>query len=478
MDKAQGKVCIGRPGGQSRMMQSVQPPAALALPICDAEATPEAAASSASWRRRAAAQLAVAMPELGWSVCEPLFMPLMLSLKVPARFLTICWLCSPVAGLFLHPCVGNLSDRYGRRPFVMAFGVLGAIGLVATPLIAATSRSACNQGGGPCKAAPNEVGVVLTLLAFGVTDVSHDVLMTPTRAAMNDVFDAEGAERRTALASGTGKLFALLCATFLDTSTAFFVVAAVIASATVTQLAVPCDTRVVVARAAQAAIEIPDATVGVAGSNALRAQVHVPSGFWLMWTLQLSSWLSICTFSFYFTSVWAEHVNAGPPGSPGFDSAVRVATGLLVVSTAFFLLAGAALPAIVSACRGEENATIVSLLVLALVLLAFSLAPLQVAAVGVVALVPVAYQVIGNAPFAWLERCPGFDERRRGRLTGWLNSSLAVSQALVALLGGPVVEAAGGRLTTAYEAVAAVDIAVVAGALLCKVRRQINEVPC
>ena len=70
------------------------------------------------------------------------------------------------------------------------------------------------------------------------------------------------------------------------------------------------------------------------------------------------------------------------------------------------------------------------------------------------------FQVLANAPFAWLERQPSFDAEARGLLTGIFNASLATSQAATALLSGPIVASFNGKLWTALAAVAMVDLMV------------------
>mmetsp|Transcript_2188 Transcript_2188/g.7559 ORF Transcript_2188/g.7559 Transcript_2188/m.7559 type:complete len:225 (-) Transcript_2188:20-694(-) len=125
------------------------------------------------------------MPELGWSLSEALFVPLLLKLHLPDRLLTICWLFSPIIGLVMHPVVGAQADIHGRRPFILFFGLVSAAGL-AFMLV--------------CAALPD--GAVLAILAFGLADSGHDLLYSPTCSQMNDVFDTDESEHRCAVISG------------------------------------------------------------------------------------------------------------------------------------------------------------------------------------------------------------------------------------------------------------------------------------
>ena len=51
---------------------------------------------------------AAAIPEFGWSIGDALFMPYLLQNHVPAQWLSIAWLLSPLLGVVLHPGLGRL----------------------------------------------------------------------------------------------------------------------------------------------------------------------------------------------------------------------------------------------------------------------------------------------------------------------------------------------------------------------------------
>lgn len=431
---------------------------------------------NARWKScfsRIKADLAVAMPELGWSVCEPLFMPILLDLQVPDVLLASCWLISPAISFLLQPCVGSMSDRLGRRPFIIAFGFSAVLGLMMTPLAATLLP--------PAFAAPTAVA------AFGLADVSHDMLATPTRAQMNDIVGPDEAERRSAAAGGIGKVFALICAMFLSSSSAFCVVGLVMALATIAQLAPSPVTAEAVACAA-------DTTQARNEGSSLaehEARVHYPEGFWAMWILQFACWLSVCTWSFYFTSVWAE-LQGMEPGTSNFQKSVQSATRLLLIGSFAFLGSAPLLPRLSGPSglvKSEISCLMISLLVMMVTLLSLSQESMMfisavisrqtqfiIATVLVTLCFPVAYQVLANVPFAWLERQPNFDSVHRGRLTGTFNASLAVAQALTALVSGPVVASFGGQLSAAYLAVAGVDAAVLVIVFLIRPRRSLPSI--
>eukprot|EP00931_Biecheleriopsis_adriatica_P089955 TRINITY_DN64008_c0_g1_i1.p1 TRINITY_DN64008_c0_g1~~TRINITY_DN64008_c0_g1_i1.p1 ORF type:complete len:357 (-),score=60.15 TRINITY_DN64008_c0_g1_i1:103-1032(-) len=295
------------------------------------------------------------------------------------------------------------------------------------------------------------------------------MLVTPTRAQMNDAFGPEEAEWRSAVAGALGKLFALLCAMTLSRTAAFASVAAAVALSTLAQL--PAPPSLGPGESLSCAAGVSDSSVDYEREPVQKFK-GFPEGFWRLWLLQFALWLSINTWSFYFTSVWAELVGE-EPGSSRFQGAVHSATQLLLVNAVVFLGVGAVLPWLsgpAGICKDEETS-----LMCCLVLMIVSLLSLcgrcgnddwlqkAVSSSLVVLGIPIAYQVLVNAPFAWLERQPSFDAARRGELTGVFNTSLAVAQAVTALLSGPIVAASGGLLWSAYAAAAIVGTAVLVG---------------
>lgn len=379
-------------------------------------------------RRRLAAQVGAGLPELGWSVSEVLFVPLLLKLHVPAHLLTICWLFSPLFGLVLHPLVGAQADIHGRRPFIVLFGLVAAAGLAIMPL---------------CAEVPN--GAALAILAFAVADTGHDLLCTPTVAQMNDLFDADDSEHRCAVMAGFGKMFGLLCAACLDSSLAFRVVAGTLALASLLQLAAP--------REVMCPVDLTE--VGCFGPT---KRVVPPPGFYAIFMLQFAGWLSVNMYSFYISSAWAQESGA-MPGSKSFEDAVSVATTFLMAGAVWFTVVGSLLPKIVALFGGEVEALIAALLAFVFMFSTFSHNVLT--QIGAVFIYPVAYQVIARVPFSWIERQASFDEGDRGQLTGRLTTTLSAAQIVVAVCGGPVTAHFDGRLVGAFR-VCAVVVAMLA----------------
>ncbi|CAJ1389203.1 unnamed protein product [Effrenium voratum] len=306
------------------------------------------------------------------------------------------------------------------------------------------------------------------MMAFGVTDLSHDVLVTPTRAQMNDIFEPDAAESRSATSSGLAKVLALFCAFLLPRTFAFISVAGVVACATLLQLVASCSKTGVMAVARPMTVAVPSMNTGQDESPTDGGSIsRYPRGFWQMWALQFVGWLSVCTWSFYFSSVWAQILQA-KPGTPDFDAAVQQGTQWLLYGSIVFLAAGSfltQLSAPTGLLGGEMMSMCAAVTVMAATLAAVCLAHLSLQAryvsiVLVVLAMPISYQILANTPFAWIERQDGFDAKSRGKFTGIFNSSLAAAQATTAVLSGPLTAAFGGQLWSAYAAVVVVDIAL------------------
>jgi len=397
---------------------------------------------SISRKRKVAAQIAVGLPELGWSVCEALIIPLLLDLDVPSYLLTITWMCSPVAGLWAQPLVGSFCDRSGTRPCIILLGLFSTFGLICTPICAYQLSG--------------KMRVAATLIAYGITDMGHDLMVTPTRAAMNAIFEPEDSEKRCAIASGVGKLVAQFCATVLPWRFAFAAVACVMFIATLAQL---CFSPAPVQQNLTCSVHanVPN------GTNS--SEFHVPRGFMLIWVLQFAGWFSLCIFSFFFTGVWAELLGASPHTTK-FDNAVKTGTALLMVNALPFIFSGYLLPQIVHWCRGETAALLVALAAYAVSFISFGMSCVALIVFGVVIVVPAAAQVLINVPFAWLEHQPEFSEADRGKLTGYLNTSLAAAQAVVAVTCGPIASAFGGHFTPVFYLVCVADVIVLLAAMV------------
>lgn len=401
-------------------------------------------AAAALGRRRWAAQVAVCLPELGWNVSEACIMPLLLRLRIPPELLTCCWLVSPALTLVLHPLLGKMSDRHGRAPFMFILGLVSASGLALLPVLVDALRGTA--------------AIVAVVAAFGVVDTCNDLLLTPTRAAMNDLFSPAESARRAAVGAGCGKIVALLCVVALGPDGAFEATGAAMLAAAVLQL---CTLR-------------DEARQGLYDEPLLAAEAEVedgspgaslPPGFWPIWVLNCAGWLAACLLGIATTSAWAQRTGA-PPNSWQFEQAVRMASAMLMVASVVFTLAGGAVPAIIRCCGGHYEALVVALLVMSAGLMSFAPAvPQWLNGFCIVFLIPPCYQIVTNAPFSWMESQDSFTSSQRGRLTGMFNSSLSVAQAITSICTGPLVAAFQGRIFSAFAAASVLSGVVALSAL-------------
>ena len=129
--------------------------------------------------------------QIGWYVGEALLLPYLLSLGVKVSTANFVFLINPIFGLFLQPICGYVSDHcrvsLGKRtPFLLLFhcGSIFGLSIVAWSESIAqllTSGAALDDQG-----RASTVLVVIIFLGFGIMDMSHDLLLMPARALLND----------------------------------------------------------------------------------------------------------------------------------------------------------------------------------------------------------------------------------------------------------------------------------------------------
>ncbi|GAB6027731.1 hypothetical protein CHUAL_001967 [Chamberlinius hualienensis] len=109
--------------------------------------------------------------------------PTLLNVGLPYKFMSLIWCLSPLLGFFVTPILGSLSDRCTsslgrRRPFILllSFGIL--LGLIFVPYGAAIG----NIDNGNNK----HVGVVLTIIGTVLLDFDCDACQSPARAYLLD----------------------------------------------------------------------------------------------------------------------------------------------------------------------------------------------------------------------------------------------------------------------------------------------------
>eukprot|EP00927_Polykrikos_kofoidii_P006025 TRINITY_DN12432_c0_g1_i1.p1 TRINITY_DN12432_c0_g1~~TRINITY_DN12432_c0_g1_i1.p1 ORF type:complete len:472 (-),score=48.47 TRINITY_DN12432_c0_g1_i1:33-1448(-) len=404
---------------------------------------------SVSMKGSAVVHVAACTPEFGWGVCEPLMVPLFLHLHVPARHLAICWTISPIAGMLFHPILGHLTDVYGRRLFVALIGLTTAAGFAGIPFMARLEDPT--------------YAIVGVMLAYGLSDLGHALLLTPTRAFMNDLFEKEDSEQRCAVAGAIGRLVGMCLASFVSRDYAFNICAAMIATMSLAQVLAPSKNQTIAPALDET--QLAETQLALPPQQAVDSDVDAWDVLedWFVWTLTFVGDVSIITWAFFFTSVYARELIGAEDGSPEFWINVHRGSFILAASAAVNIICGFFLARIVKLLGGEFSALVAMQFLMAAVLLSFRFASVEVSTALTILGMPIAYQVILNTPFAWLETKLTREkagDANRGRLTGWLNNGLTVGTLFVGVFSGPLIAAYGGRITVAFDVAATVNLAV------------------
>jgi hypothetical protein len=124
---------------------------------------------------------------VGWAVGEALLLPYLLSLGVSPTVANFAFLINPIFGLFLQPLFGRWSDHctwsWGRRrPFLLLFCLGSVFGLLLVVLSAQLSYLL--SGGHYVHG--SLLQVIFVFVGFALMDLSHDLLLMPARALLND----------------------------------------------------------------------------------------------------------------------------------------------------------------------------------------------------------------------------------------------------------------------------------------------------
>ena len=151
--------------------------------------------------------------EFAWASGEATVIPYLVEdLRVRLADAALVFAVNPCVALFLQPLVGRASDALhvhwtrvgGRVPFLILFSLLSTAGIWVL-LTAEQHAPAC------CIA-------VVCFAAFGLLDVSHDVLLIPSRALVSDLSSVSGtqdsAHATFSTAQALGRLSALSLGAF------------------------------------------------------------------------------------------------------------------------------------------------------------------------------------------------------------------------------------------------------------------------
>uniref|UniRef100_A0A453IVX0 Sucrose transport protein SUC3 n=1 Tax=Aegilops tauschii subsp. strangulata TaxID=200361 RepID=A0A453IVX0_AEGTS len=136
--------------------------------------------------------------QYGWALQLSLLTPYVQTLGLSHALTSFMWLCGPIAGLVVQPCVGLYSDkctsRWGRRrPFILTGCILICIAVVVVGFSAdigaalGDSKEECSLYHGPRWHA-----AIVYVLGFWLLDFSNNTVQGPARALMADLSAQHG----------------------------------------------------------------------------------------------------------------------------------------------------------------------------------------------------------------------------------------------------------------------------------------------
>ncbi|KAL0921871.1 hypothetical protein M5K25_008985 [Dendrobium thyrsiflorum] len=147
--------------------------------------------------------------QFGWALQLSLLTPYVQELGIPHSFASFVWLCGPLAGLFVQPLVGVMSDRCTsklgrRRPFIIG----GASVIALSVLLIGYAADIGGILGDRADAAVRPRAIAVFVVGFWFLDVGNNTIQGPCRALLADLTGKD--HRRTRVANAYYSLFMAL----------------------------------------------------------------------------------------------------------------------------------------------------------------------------------------------------------------------------------------------------------------------------
>jgi len=116
--------------------------------------------------------------EFGWAVGAAVVLPHLLRSPLPSSpaLVGVIYIANPILGFFIGPALGKASDRTGRRRNWITILALLAIFIDVILIISSSVKMS------------RAAEVKICLLAFGLMDLCHDLILIPGRALLIDRF--------------------------------------------------------------------------------------------------------------------------------------------------------------------------------------------------------------------------------------------------------------------------------------------------
>ncbi|XP_031493184.1 sucrose transport protein SUT4 isoform X2 [Nymphaea colorata] len=131
--------------------------------------------------------------QFGWALQLSLLTPYIQTLGIGHAFSSFIWLCGPITGLVVQPCVGIWSDkcrsRYGRRrPFIFLGSLMICIAVIIIGfsadigyLLGDTKEHCSTYRGTRTRAA------IIFIIGFWMLDLANNTVQGPARALLADL---------------------------------------------------------------------------------------------------------------------------------------------------------------------------------------------------------------------------------------------------------------------------------------------------
>ncbi|EXB63850.1 Sucrose transport protein SUC3 [Morus notabilis] len=131
--------------------------------------------------------------QFGWALQLSLLTPYVQTLGIGHAFSSFIWLCGPITGLVVQPCVGIWSDKclskYGRRrPFILAGSLLISVSVILIGFSAdigsllGDTKEHCRTFKGT-----RTMAALVFIIGFWLLDLANNTVQGPARALLADL---------------------------------------------------------------------------------------------------------------------------------------------------------------------------------------------------------------------------------------------------------------------------------------------------
>lgn len=131
--------------------------------------------------------------QFGWALQLSLLTPYIQTLGIGHAFSSFIWLCGPITGLVVQPCVGIWSDKctskYGRRrPFILVGSLMISVAVLVIGFAAdigylfGDTRESCRTFKGTRARA-----AIVFIIGFWMLDLANNTVQGPARALLADL---------------------------------------------------------------------------------------------------------------------------------------------------------------------------------------------------------------------------------------------------------------------------------------------------